>query len=1233
MRVKELVQIEEIEEVVQINQHNPERIVETFVADERLEQHISFLLERFLNRREKNSFFIIGGYGSGKSHLLSFLGDLFSHPELWQKVKNERIRSFAPQFKEKRFIPIWIRLPSIKADLRDYVWLELEEQLGEIFGELVALAPQQYIRTAEEDPRFENFLREKLDREAPKDAWEHLKSSHPEEAIELARQFFAEIGTRPQIKEDVEEVMERALSLLSTKFGEDTSLVLIIDELYDFLRGKQTPEFARDIAFLRDLGEASRNYKFFVLASLQEDILDPEKVGAERDNLNRIRQRYENLPIPYLNLQKVARERVLKKNEEQEEELRKLYSSLRQRYFPSLGFDERSFVDLYPVHPAMLTFYERVVQEVGQRSILSFLSQSALEIQDQPQDTLVTIAELYDHLQDELAAHTSFGKLVRDIFPYFEENIPYWLEGEEREWALKAIKGLIILHIVGDRRRCQELAELILYRGIEGEVNYQFFAKLMSDLNKKAGTYLYLAKGSGINAVYTIQIGGPPVEVIVNNEMAKIEDDDPGLLRELLGGLQEIGAPREMEAGRWCELKVDWRNTERKGGARFLGEADQNVLQEAEDKLREEDVDFVLLLLRPNLASDYLSQKELRDERILVWRPAELGKEELDTLKRSLAINRLLEEGLEEEVRKRLQFQAQEASREVEQLVRRIYCEKGSLSFLSPPLPYAFQKAVEESVNRLLDCIYPKHPSFLRKINRRMLRDTIRYLAGLAPSSPTSLDYAESLSEAGLLVKEGEGRYRVSEEREPYNLIMDVLKSKSRELVQIKDIYRQLREKPYGFKEEVVEFLILALVSKGVVSIKGIEGEFFRSDLAELVGIDFLEERYYLRKLEIVIPSEVWELLRAILGEVKAETPEDKSALWEKLRELPRQHELGKLEGELGAFHSPFNKDVLIGKWMRTRKRLEELFRIINANPSPEEGFSQLEELLGENYQEFIEAWWDLQSLNEIAGLQEELNREINYLGQISLPPGDRFLAKGKELLAELERDDVANKGFLENWLKEVELFKNGYIERYTALHEEAVGSIAPCWEELRELEESLSTLRALWEIMSDENIANPAEQIRREIEGLKGKRCCKLYKDSLRYSPFCPHCRFNPASPPDIRGQIERLEERLKEEWEGIIGQLRNEEGRIREELGKATSKAREEIEKLLEGNPVPLSEETKEVLRRALKKLKIVDVDLSPSLRDGGIYKVEDFLERIRKALSGIERGENVRIRIKLS
>lgn len=1235
MKVKDLVQIEEVEEVVQITKHRPDKIVETFVADTRLEHQICFLLERFLNRTEKNSFFIIGSYGSGKSHLLAFLGDLFAHPNLWDRVRNESIRSYAVHFQDKSFVPIWIHLPSTKIDLRDYVWFEMEKQLGEILGKEVTLAPSQYIRTAEEDPRFENFLKEEF-KESHREEWEYLKSFHPGKALELARKFFSRIGIRPVISEDVETVMDHTLKLLCEEMDKDTSIVLIIDELYDFLRGKGggTAEFARDIAFLRDLGEASRNYKFFVLASLQEDILDPEKAGAEKDNLNRIRQRYEHLQIPYFNLQKVARERVLKKNQEQVEELRKLYSLLRQRYFPSLAFDEKSFVDLYPIHPSILHFYERVVREVGPRSIISFLSRSAVGIQDQPHDTLITVAELYDHLKDELASHTTFGVLVRDIVPRLEEGIFKWIESEDRDWALKAVKALCILHIVNERRKCQELAELILYKGME-DVNYQYFSHLMEKL-VKAGTYLYRAEGTGIDAVYLIQTEGPPLDILIENEIMKIEDDDPALWGEVLENLKDNGMPRELEGQGWGGLRVDWRGTERKGIGRFIADIDEHILQEVKDRFdEEEDLDFALIILRPNLPPDYLSPKELPDERILVWRPAGLEKGDLYHLKRGLAIRRLIEGGPPKEMLDSLNQHARLAREKINELTENIYWKKGSLSFLSPPLPKPFTETLNKCVGNLLQLIYPQHPHFRRKITRKTTRDVIRYLSGISPPSPTVEDYAEQLSQGGLLVKEGEGRYVVREEGEFYTEIMDMLKS-SEHPKKIADIYQRLREKPYGLTEEIVEFLILSLTNKGVVSIKGMGKEYFRHNLREILesNINIISSNYHLHKLVIIIIPEVLEFLQVVFGEVNANTPEETSSLWERVRELPHKYDFHKLEEKLQGFHPPFNNDLLLKRLENIKEPLQKLFEIIKDNPSPEEGFRKVGDLIKDEYSSFITYWQNLKTLYEIGELQSEVNREIDYLQQISLPPQDGLLKSRDELLAELEGDNVGDKEYIQRWRSRADFLKNGYIEKYIALHEEMVGNFAPWWGELEEIQkgEKLRTLGELWEIMGNVGESNPAEQLRREIYRLLEKKCNKLYKDSLLHHPLCPHCGFKPEASPDVGRDMRRIRTRLDELWMEIINELTAKREDIRSWLESASSTAKEGLEKLLNGEPIPLTEEMKEVLRRALGTINIIDIDLSPYIKDGGIYRVEDFMERIRQALKGVERGRNVRIRIKL-
>jgi hypothetical protein len=153
-------------------------------------------------------------------------------------------------------------------------------------------------------------------------------------------------------------------------------------------------------------------------------------------------------------------------------------------------------------------------------------------------------------------------------------------------------------------------------------------------------------------------------------------------------------------------------------------------------------------------------------------------------------------------------------------------------------------------------------------------------------------------------------------------------------------------------------------------------------------------------------------------------------------------------------------------------------------------------------------------------------------------------------------------------------------------------------------------------------------------MDGILNQLCTRLYKDSLNHTPFCPHCRFNPANPPRLKESIEGLKEELEREWNATIEELRGNEEKLREEFNKGTPKAREKLDKLLNGEPIEFNEEIVELLKRGLGKVEIYEIDLRPHIRDGGIYKPSDLLERIRKAIGDIaKKGENIRIRIRLN
>ena len=81
MQIKELFNFEDIQQVVAIgNIENEQEMVEKFVISPNLKEDLLEFLEYLKgNKPEKNtSVDVIGNYGTGKSHLLTFLSLIFN---------------------------------------------------------------------------------------------------------------------------------------------------------------------------------------------------------------------------------------------------------------------------------------------------------------------------------------------------------------------------------------------------------------------------------------------------------------------------------------------------------------------------------------------------------------------------------------------------------------------------------------------------------------------------------------------------------------------------------------------------------------------------------------------------------------------------------------------------------------------------------------------------------------------------------------------------------------------------------------------------------------------------------------------------------------------------------------------------------------------------------------------------------------------------------------------------
>lgn len=148
----------------------------------------------------------------------------------------------------------------------------------------------------------------------------------------------------------------------------DQGLLFVLDEMLDYLRGRKDAELIQDLAFLREVGETCKNTRFRMMGGLQESLFDNPRFAGAADAIRRVKDRFDQVRIAREDVAFVVRERLLPKTSAQKDRIREHLSAFTPLYD---GMAERmdDFVDLFPVHPAYLATFEQLTL-VEKREVL-----------------------------------------------------------------------------------------------------------------------------------------------------------------------------------------------------------------------------------------------------------------------------------------------------------------------------------------------------------------------------------------------------------------------------------------------------------------------------------------------------------------------------------------------------------------------------------------------------------------------------------------------------------------------------------------------------------------------------------------------------------------------------------------------------------------------------------------------------------------------------------------------
>ena len=234
----------------------------------------------------------------------------------------------------------------------------------------------------------------------------------------------------------------------------DKGVLLVVDELLDFLRGQHDQALIRDLAFLRELGEVTALTPFRLMAGLQEMLFDNPRFHFVAEPLNRVRDRFVQVSIAREDIAFVVSERLLKKTDEQKaliaahlRPFTPLYANMSER------LDEH--VRLFPIHPAYLDTFQ-AVRIAEKREVLRTFSDviSGLLDTDIPEDEPGTVSfDQYFNVLQENKALRSIPEVaeVMDKSAILAERVKTaYQKTASKPMAMRIVKGLAVHRLTTD---------------------------------------------------------------------------------------------------------------------------------------------------------------------------------------------------------------------------------------------------------------------------------------------------------------------------------------------------------------------------------------------------------------------------------------------------------------------------------------------------------------------------------------------------------------------------------------------------------------------------------------------------------------------------------------------------------------------------------------------------------------------------------------------------------------
>lgn len=402
LRYNDLISFEPIESVIQLREADDEEkaisLLQSYViSDHMADKLINDIFENLQFERmvDNRGMLIVGNYGSGKSHLMSVVSTIAELPESSQYLRYEKVSEKAKEI-EGKFKVIRAEFGAVTMSLRDIICHHLEKGLEKMGIEYTFPAADQVTNN--------------------------------------------------------KDMLYEMMDLFHEEYP-DQGLLLVIDELLDYLRSRNEMQLTLDLGFLRELGEVCSNTRFRFISGVQEMLFDNPKFSFVADSLRRVKERFKETRIVREDIAFVVSERLLKKNEEQKALIREHLSKFTKMY-SGLSEEIETYVNMFPIHPAYLEMFERVniaEKRVALKTISDEIKKLITKVVPEDATGFISFDHYWNYIiEDSSLRSNDHVKVIMDKVNTLKGTIQTGVKRQYKAMAEKMVDALAVFRLTTD---------------------------------------------------------------------------------------------------------------------------------------------------------------------------------------------------------------------------------------------------------------------------------------------------------------------------------------------------------------------------------------------------------------------------------------------------------------------------------------------------------------------------------------------------------------------------------------------------------------------------------------------------------------------------------------------------------------------------------------------------------------------------------------------------------------